>query len=140
MAVYDTDGLFVRSFGEKTWKNACDFTAANDGRVMVVDWGDSCVHIFGEDSDYLDKFKLQGRYYYPRIAFHQLTEHVVIAGKKEEESVVVVEIFTKDGKFVRSTQMQSHEIRRVRGMTVARDGRIAVLLSYTDEKCKVLVI
>ena len=139
--VYDTDGLFVRSFGEGTWKNPCDITAANDGRVMVVEWYDSCVHIFSEDGDYLDKFKLQGHYYYPRIAFHQLTEHVVIAGEKEEESVVVVEIFTKDGKFVRSCQMQIHEMMwGIREMTVTRDGRIAVLLLYADKKCKVLVM
>ena len=79
MSVYDTDGLFVRSFGEGTMKKVWDITAANDGRVMVVESDDSCVHIFSGDGDYLDKFKLQGRYYYPRIAFHQLTEHVVIA-------------------------------------------------------------
>ena len=121
-------------------KNPCDITAANDGRVMVVDRDGSCVHIFSEDGDYLDKFKLQGRCYYPCIAFHQLTEHVVIAGEKEEESVVVVEIFTKDGKFVRSCQMQIHEMWGIRGMTVTRDGRIAVLLRYIDGKWKVLVI
>ena len=142
--VYDTDGLFVDSFGKGTLKYAGDITVANDGRVMAVGWGDSWVHIFSEDGDYLDKFKLQGRYYgYPRIAFHQLTDHVVIAGKKEdteEEPVVVVEIFTKDGEFVRCTQIQIHERYRIRGMTVARDGRIAVLLSYTDKKFKVLVI
>ena len=45
--VYDTDGLYVHSFGEGTLKCACDITAANDGRVMVVEWGDSCVHILG---------------------------------------------------------------------------------------------
>ena len=56
-----------------------------DGRVMVVDWIGSCVHIFSEDGDYLEKFKLQGRCYQPTVAFHQLTEHVVIADKKEEE-------------------------------------------------------
>ena len=87
------DCLFVHQFGEGTLKNPCDITAANDGRVMVVEWYDSCVHIFSEDGDYRDKFKLQGRYSHPRIAFHQLTEHVVIADTKEE-SVVVVEIFT----------------------------------------------
>ena len=69
-----------------------------------------------------------------------MTEHVVIAGEKEEESVVVVEIFTKDGKFVRSCQMQIHEMVGIREMTVTRDGRIAVLLLYADEKCKVLVM
>ena len=136
VAVYDTDGLFVHSFGEGTFKDASDITAANDARIMVVEWSDSCVHIFSEEGDYLDKFKLQERCYYPSIAFHQLSKHVVIAGKKEE-SGLVVEIFTKDGEFVRSTQI--HE-ERIRGMTVARDGRIALLLRYVDAKCKVLVI
>ena len=145
VAVYDTDGLYVRSFGEGTLECACDITAANDGRVMVGDWigdDDACVHIFSEDGDYLDKFKLQGRlcdYYFPRIAFHQLTESVVIAVKKEE-LVVDVKIFTKDGEFVRSTQIHEERVRYITGMTVTRDGRIAVLLRDIDFKFKVLVI
>ena len=138
--VYDTDRLFVRSFGEGTLKSASDITSAYDGRVMVVDWRDSCIHIFNEVGNFLDKFKLQGRYYYPRIAFHQLTGHLVIAGKKEE-SVVVVEIFTKDGEFVRSTQIHEKRALRIRGMTVTLGGRIAVLLEdIDDEYVKVLVI
>ena len=144
VSVYDTDGLYVRSFGEGTLKDAGEITA-NDGRVMVLDWigdDDSCVHIFSEDGDYLDKLKLQGRlygYYFPRIAFHQLTESVVIAGKKEE-LVVGVEIFSKDGEFVRSTQIHEERLRDITGMTVTRDGRIAVLLRDIDDKFKVLVI
>ena len=138
--VYDTDGLYVRSFGEGTLEFADDITAANDGRVMVVDWDwdvdDSCVHIFSEDGDYLDKLKLQGR---PKIAFHQLTESVVIAVMKEG-LVVGVEIFTKDGEFVRSTQIQEERIDYITRMTVTRDGRIAVLLRDIDDKFKVLVI
>ena len=137
--VYDTDGLFVRSFGEGTLKFACDITAANDGRVMVVEWNDSCVHIFREDGAHLDKFKLQERYLFPGIAFHQLTEHVVIAGKKEGEQVLVVEIFTKDGEFVRSTQIHEQRIGNITRMTVTRDGRIAVLLRG-GIRWKVLVI
>ena len=133
VAVYDTDGLYVRSFGEGTLKAARDITAANDGRVMVVDGDDDCVHIFSEDGDYLDK--LQGLlygYYFPSIAFHQLTESVVIAGEKEE-LVVDVEIFTKDGEFVRSTQIHEERNHYIRGMTVTRDGRIALLLSDMDD-------
>ena len=146
--VYDTDGFYVRSFGEGTLKKARAITAVNDGRVMLVDWSDCCVHIFSEDGGYLDKF-FQGRYDYPSIAFHQLTEHVVIAGKAGSgeysiEPVIVVEILTKDGEFVRSTKI--HEVRRmdyIAGMTVARVGRIALLLRYSryfDDKCRVLVI
>ena len=119
---------------------ATDITSANDGRIMVVDRGDSCVHIFSEHCAHLDKFKFQGCYYYPRIAFHMLSEHVVIASTKKEEPVAVVEIFTKDGEFVRSTQI--HERSSIRGMTVAKDGRIALLLQdiIDDKICKVLVV
>ena len=142
VAVYDTDGLYVRSFGEGTLGYAYDITAANDGRVMVVDRDDDyCVHIFSEDGDYLDRFELQERsdlFRLPSIAFHQLTESVVITVKKEV--FVEVQIFTKDGEFVRSTQIHEEGLRDIRGMTVTRDGRIAVLLRDIDDKFKVLVI
>ena len=120
-------------------ENPCDITAANDGRVMVVDWDDSCVHIFSEDGDYLEKFKFQESCYFPKIAFHQLTEHVVIAGAKEEP-VVFVEIFTKYGEFVRSSQIQIERSCNTEGMTVTRDGRIALLLPDIGNTYKVLVI
>ena len=114
-------------------KNPCDITAANDGRVMVVDWGGSCVHIFSEDGDYLENFKLQGSYDSCRIAFHQLSEwslseHVVIAGDEEEEPVVGVEIFTKDGEFVRSSQIHEERIGDISGITVTSYGQIALLV------------
>ena len=68
---------------------------------MVVDWigdDDSCVHIFSEDGDYLDRFNLQGRNdlsRFPRIAFHQLTESVVIARIKKEGLVVYLTIIPR---------------------------------------------
>ena len=138
MDVYNTDGFFVRLLGGGTLKSLCDITAANDGRVMVVDC-DDYVHIFSKAGGQLVKFKLQGRYYSLKIAFHVLTEHVVIAGAKEE-SVVVVEIFTKDGEFVRSSQIHEKRSRGIAGMTVTRDGRIALLLRDIGNTCKVLVI
>ena len=138
-AVYDIDGLYVRLFGNGTLKRARGITAANDGRFMVVDWFDHCVHIFSEDGDSLDKFQFQGRYDSDlRIAFHMLSEHVVIAGKTDTE--LVVKIFTKDGEFVRSTQIHEEGIRLNAGMTVTRNGRIAVLLGDISYKWKVLVI
>ncbi|XP_020601030.1 uncharacterized protein LOC110040177 [Orbicella faveolata] len=141
--VYDTDGEFVRSFGEGTLKDARDITAANDGRVMVVERDDSYVHIFSEDGFHLKEFKLQGRYWYPRIAFHRGSEHVVITGMEEDLSVpglLHVEIFTKDGDFVRSTQIHEKRIDVIRGVTATMDGRIAVLLLDTDDKHKVVVL
>ena len=106
---------------------------------MVVDREDSCVHIFSEDGVHLNKFKLQGHYDFPYIAFHRLTEHVVIAG--EATNARHVEIFTKDGEFVRSTQIHEKRIYSIEGMTVTKDGRIAVTrLLDIDFKWKVLVI
>ena len=112
-------------------ETAWDVTAANDGRVIVVEALDSCVNIFSKDGHHLDKFKLRDRNDFPSIAFHQLTEHVVIA-RKTESHVVFVEICTKDGDFVRSTQI--HEESIIKGMTVARDGRIALLLGDKGDK------
>ena len=148
VAAYDTDGLLVRYFGERTLNWATDITAANDGCFMVVEW-DDCVHIFSEDGDHMKTFKLQGcyslpviagkeeRYSFPRIAFHRGSEDVVIAGT-DKEGLLHVEIFSKDGDFVRSTQI--HEVHDLSGMTVTMDGRIALLLRNTGDKFKVLVI
>ncbi len=138
--VYETDGQFVRSFGEDILdisKGAWDITAANDGRVMVVDWKDSCVHIFSEHGDHLNKFKLQGSYFCPRIAFHRASEHVVLAGKQRGKDHLLVEVYTKDGEFVRSTQIHEERIGDfIGGITVTTEGRIAVTCRYK----KVLVI
>ncbi|XP_078378076.1 uncharacterized protein LOC144661251 isoform X2 [Oculina patagonica] len=134
--VYETTGQFVRSFGEDVLKlYTHDITAANDGRVMVVDRDDDCVYIFSEHGDHLNKFKLQGSYWCPRIAFHRASEHVVIAGKEPEKDHLHVEVHTKDGEFVRSTQIHDERIGGVRGITVTTEGRIAVAC-----KGKVLVI
>ncbi|KAL9966959.1 hypothetical protein ACROYT_G025109 [Oculina patagonica] len=121
-------------------KHPRDITAANDGRVMVVDWGYSCVHIFSEHCDHLNKFKLQGRNWWPRIAFHRASEHVVLAGKQggkqRGKDHLLVEVYTKDGEFVRSTQIHEERIADVEGITVTTEGRIAVAC----EAKRVLVI
>ncbi|XP_078376741.1 uncharacterized protein LOC144660055 [Oculina patagonica] len=126
VVVYETDGQFVRSFGEDILKRAFDITAANDGRVMAVNWGDSCVHIFSEHGEHLNKFKLQGRYA-ERIAFHRASEHVIVAGKELEKGILYVEIYTKDGEFVRSAQIHDEQSGGfIKGITVTTDGRIAI--------------
>ena len=136
---YETDGQFVRSFREGILKHARDITAANDGRVMVVNRSDSCVHIFSEDGDYHNKFKLQRDYLLPRTAFHRASEHVVVAGD-EEKKHLHVEIYTKDGEFVRSTQIHEEGIWYVAGITVTTEGRIAVVTYYLTGNSKVFVL
>ncbi len=125
--VYETDGQFVCSISKDILKDASDITATNDGRFMVVDWRDSCVHIFSEHGDHLNKFKLQGCYSYPKIAFHRASEHVVIADINERErDLLHMQIYTKDGEFVRSTEIHEEGIGWLLGMTVTTEGRIAV--------------
>ncbi|KAL9966887.1 hypothetical protein ACROYT_G025024 [Oculina patagonica] len=128
--VYETDGQLVGTFEKDILKSAEDITATNDGRVMVVDKRDSCVHIFSEHGDHLNKFKLQGiqgSYPHPRIAFHRASEHVVVAGKEPGKNVLHVQVYTKDGEFVRSTQIHDERIGcYLKGMTVTNEGRIAV--------------
>ena len=132
---YEADGQFVRSFGEGILKTARDITAANDGRVMVVDSDNSCVHIFSEDGDYHNKFKLQRDYLFPTIAFHRASEHVVVASAKEEKHLHM-EIYTKDGEFVRSTQIHEEGISYLRGITVTTEGRIAIVTFYLNRNSK----
>ena len=140
VAVYDTRGQFVRLFEEEILQNAGDITAANDGRVMVVEWNDSCVHIFSKDGVRLSQLKLQGSYHFRRIIFHRTSEHVVIAGKDGSTGLLHVEIVTIEGKFVCNTQIHEEQIPFIGGMAVTKDGRIALLLREIDFIFKVLVI
>ena len=126
--VYKTDGQFVCAFGKGMLKRGWDITAANDDRVMVVGNDDSCVHIFSEHGNHLSKFKLQG--YCPdlRIAFGRSNQHLVaVAGIKH---LLHVKIYTKDGEFVRETQIDDERIGDLKGITVTIDGRIAIACGY----------
>ncbi|XP_022788349.1 uncharacterized protein LOC111328223 isoform X1 [Stylophora pistillata] len=134
VAVYDTEGNFVRRIGQRILENPSDITISNDGLIFVST--DSCVHIFGDQGDHLNKFKLQSNGCdYLRIRFHPGGEHVVIAGRERGKDLLRVEIYTKDGEFVRSAQIQIDGIREVRGITVTNQGRIAVVTGIWKEQC-----
>ena len=139
---YDSNGELVHSFGEEILRYAIDITIANDGRVLVLDnyddssrsdslRADLVVYIFNEHGDHLNKFKLQRDYsLYTSIAFHPAGEHVVVAGKELDSKLLEVKIYSKDGEFVRSTQIQiCDDFSEVGGIAVNNDGRIAVVTS-----------
>ena len=121
---YDTDGEFVRSFGQGIISSARDILVANDGLVMVL--GDYYVHIFSESGDYLDKFKLQQRDCdYSSITFHRAGEQVVAAGILAR-NLLQVEIYSKDGEFVYCAEIAIDGwFRNVRKITLTTKGRIA---------------
>ena len=149
---YDSDGEFVCNFGKEILKFPKDITVANDGRVLVLDSDedsflsefdreDFFVHIFSEQGDYLNKFKLKQRNYfvYTCITFHPVGEHVVVAGKELGGDLVEFKIYSKDGEFVRSIQIQCRNLVYVARITLYNDGRIAAVLQ-SGSGCEVVVL
>ena len=148
---YDSNGEFLRNYGEGILKFAKDITVANDGRVLVVDSDDDSllsifgkegffVHIFSEHGEHLNKFKLQrNNYVYRDITFHRASEHVFVAGIGPGRHIQV-KIYKKDGEFVCSVQIPNvDEFFEVKGITVNNDGRIAIVTrNFTNDKVVVL--
>ena len=126
---YNTDGEFVRIIGQGIISSAFSVIVTNDGRVMVADEGDHCVHIFGESGDYLDKFKLQQiDCRYTSISCHRAGEQIVVTGTREGKPLQV-EIYSKDGEFVYCAEIAiDGGIRFVRGITMTTKGRIACVV------------
>ena len=127
---YNTDGEFVRSFGQGIISSAFSVIVTNDGRVMVADEGDHCVHIFGESGDYLDKFKLQRiDYDDTSITFHRAGEQVVVAGTRVGK-LLRFEIYSKDGEFVYCEEIaMDGGVRFVTGIRMTTKGRIACVVN-----------
>ena len=139
--VYETDGQFVCSFGEQILTNPCDITTVSDGRVMVVQGDPSRVHIFSEQGDHLNTFDLQISMAFSKIAFHRASQHVVVVGDKDYNSDILhIEIYTKDGEFVRSTPVNMGQSYYLIGMAVTTEGRIALVTWLDGLGQKVIII
>ena len=139
--VYETDGLFVCSFGEQILTNYGDITTVSDSRVMVVQGLSSRVHIFSEQGDHLKTFHLQISMVNSRIAFHRASQHVaVVGGEDYYTDILHIEIYTKDGEFVRSTPVNMGQLYSLLGMAVTTEGRIAVATHLDGLGPKVIII
>ena len=139
--VYETDGQFVCSFGEKILTNPCDITTVSDGRVMVVQGYPSRVHILSEQGDHLNTFDLQISMAFSKIAFHKASQHVVVVGGKDSDTNILhIEIYTKYGEFVRSTLVNMGQSYFLIGMAVTTDDRIALVTWLDGLGRKVIII
>ena len=139
--VYETDGQFVCSFGEQILTNPCDITTVSDGRVMVVQGYPSRVHILSEQGDHLNTFDLQISMAFSKIAFQRASQHVVVVGDKDYNSDILhIEIYTKDGEFVRSTLVNMGQSYFLIGMAVTTDNRIALVTWLDGLGRKVIII
>ena len=139
--VYETDGQFVCSFGEQILTNPCDITTVSDGRVMVVQGDPSRVHILSEQGDHLNTFDLQISMAFSKIAFQRASQHVVVVGDKDYNSDILhIEIYTKDGEFVRSTPVNMGQSYYLKGMAVTTEDRIALVTWLDGLGRKVIII
>ena len=137
--VYETNGQLVCSFGQQILSYPCDITTVSDGRVMVVErWGLRVVHIFSEQGDHLNKFCLQGPLFSPKIVFHRESQQVAVVDTENFSDKLYIEIYTKDGEFVRSISTHMGEpFSFPQEVAVTTEGCIAVLTRYPN---KVIVI
>ena len=139
--VYETDGKFVCSFGEQILTNPCDITTVSDGRVMVVQGDPSRVHILSEQGDHLNTFDLQISMAFSKIAFQRASQHVVVVGGEDYYTDILhIEIYTKDGEFVRSTLVNMGQSYFLIGMAVTTDDRIALVTWLDGLGRKVIII
>ena len=137
--VYETDGQLVCSFGQQILSYPCDITTVSDGRVMVVGgWGPRVVHIFSEQGDHLNKFCLQRSLFSPKIVFHRESQRVAVVDTENFLDKLYIEIYTKDGEFVRSISISIRKpLYSLQGIAVTTEGCIAVVPWYPS---KVIVI
>ena len=127
--IHEPSGEFVCSFGGGVFKKARDITATCDGRVMIVDRGDDSLYIFDVEGHQLGKFNIKHeRDDYYRIAYHQASGHVVLAGQERETDRLTLAIYTVNGEFVRRIQLDEevHFLDELKGITVTVEGHIAV--------------
>ena len=138
--VFNHDGGYVCSFGEGILKRARDITTVPDGSVMVLDRGDSCVHVFTEDGTQLNKFNINTKGDVYTMASHPAGEHVVIACEERGTDRPRVDICTKDGEFVRAIALDEERSPGLGRITVTMEGHIAVPVRDEDGNWKVIVI
>ena len=137
--VYETNGHLVCSFGQQILSYPCDITTVSDGRVMVVQGqGPRVVHIFSEQGDHLNKFCLQRPLFSPKIVFHRESQQVAVVNTKSFSDKLYIEIYTKDGEFLRSISIHMGKpFYFPQEAAVTTEGCIAVLTQYPN---KVIVI
>ena len=113
---------------------------------MIVDWGDHSLYIFDVEGHQLGKFNIKHeKDVYYRIACHQASGHVVLAGQERETRRLTLAIYTVNGEFVRRIQRDEKVGYGVNGITVTVEGQIAVAFhewkhEKETAKAKVIVI
>lgn len=140
--VYKLSGEFFGRFGDGAFKDATDISATCDGRITILDQGDSSVYFFTEEGQQLAKFNIgikEDDDYF--IAHHPTGEHVFVASFKRETNRLRLAIYTVKGELVRKIPIQLDEtVRELKGIAVTMKGNIAVAFMENRYTGKVVVI
>ena len=139
--VYELSGEFLGRFGDGVFKDATDISATCDGRITILDQGDSSVYVFTEEGQQLAKFNIginEDDDYF--IAYHPTGEHLVVASFKQKTNRLRLAIYTVKGELVRKIPIQLDETaRELKGITVTMKGNIAVAFMENQYTGKVVV-
>lgn len=124
------------------FKDATDISATCDGRITILDQGDSSVYFFTEEGQQLAKFNIgikEDDDYF--IAHHPTGEHVVVPSFKREINRLRLALYTVKGELVRKIPIQLDEtVRELKGITVTMKGNIAVAFMENRYAGKVVVL
>ena len=140
--VYEVSGEFLGRFGDGVFKDATDISATCDGRITILDQGDSSVYVFTEEGQQLANFNIginEDDDYF--IAHHPTGEHLVVASFKQKTNRLRLAIYTVKGELVRKIPIQLDETEHeLKGITVTMKGNIAVAFMENRYTGKVVVI
>lgn len=134
--VYGSDGQFKLSFGEDIFDSALYITAADEGQVMVLDPGHQCVHLFSARGDHVAQFNVEGDMD-GAITFNHVTNTVCVTTTSRQTDDGQVEVYTKEGIFLYTIQLDTWDNPGLSGAAVTADGRFCLV---SGMECKVFVL
>ena len=136
--LYESNGKYIRSFPEAILGDTTRLTAATKGRVMTLELTSQSVEVFSAQGDYIHKIAVRGDVRQGAVAFHKQSEHLIVCSRNPgNEQRGQVSIYTNEGEFVLSIQLDTEKEPVFAGLAVSPMGRIA-LANVLEGKIHVL--
>ncbi|XP_067022272.1 uncharacterized protein [Acropora muricata] len=130
--IYETDGRFVRRFGEKELDISSAVAGTVKEGVLVATEGRACyrVNLFNQKGKRVGQFQVDKTFHDPQMTCHKESGNIVVAGVHLEggnNRRLEVVILNQGGEFVRNIEHEIKNLISLRGITVTVDGRIALV-------------
>ncbi|XP_066268830.1 uncharacterized protein [Branchiostoma lanceolatum] len=122
--VFRPDGTSVRTVGQQQgMKFPWYITVDGEGRILVSDWGNNCVHVYNGNGQFLFKFGGEGRgegqLKLPRGICTDRAGNIIVAAWLNSR----VEMFDKTGKFIKHITTDEKGLQAV---AMAAQGQLVV--------------